>query len=635
MKDNITKKTSWFVSTDQCTYSGLAVTYPESIRCSEPESDFHADIAKLGKRIILVKAYGYVSSQAESELLSFIDDYIARRFEPEQKVIYLEDYLGVTGADSEARKTYITYLKDSEDFIAVVFYGLAPILKISFNLAKKLHIYASRAHAVHTYYQAIDLAFKLIREHDQSQVMIETKTGFTTASETHTPGNAGPASRPGLFGRVFRKIKEKNPFFSDKAKKQLINNYSEELIKYIASIDWQKPGICPPERDFYDGVSSKKMFDVISFVKSEIDSMVEERTDAEAVLREGETRYRLLIKYAKAGIIEYDYKIDRIVDVNDELLKITGYSRQELLSQAPAEFLTEESKIRFLERLSKIMSGEPVPQDVVYQGVGKNGEIQWFLLNENITYQNGQPDQANIVITEITKLKKTENKLIEYQEKLKRLSIRLSMVEEDQRRSMASHLHEAIGQELFVMQLQLNEFEKSISNQDLLPSLKKMKAQLLKIIQETKNLTFDLSPPVLYDFGFKEALKVLAETIENKHHIIVETYFEGEMDALRDEIKIILYRNLKELIHNTVKHAEAEKITISLKNSDSWLYVELRDNGIGFDAVNYMEETSSHDGFGLFDIKEKLNHLNGSLVIDSAPGEGTFISMQVPLQMCN
>ncbi len=238
---------------------------------------------------------------------------------------------------------------------------------------------------------------------------------------------------------------------------------------------------------------------------------------------------------------------------------------------------------------------------------------------------------ANVVITDITPLKQTENNLLEYQDKLKHLSIRLSLVEEDQRRGMASQLHETIGQELFVMRLQLAAYEKTIDNPIFLKPLEPIKNQLLKIIKETKSLTFDLSPPVLYDFGLREAVETLSRNIESKHQIRVQTCFEGEMDEVKDEIKAILYRNIKELMHNTIKHANADSIQIRLENADGRLRVLFRDDGVGFDAARYANGTSFANGFGLFDIREKLNHLGGQLKIGATPGQGTVIRMEVPL----
>jgi len=634
MSNKQSKKPAWFMSTDRCAHSGLALTHPEEFVSSYPESNFHANFVKLGNNMLMQKSYGYADSPSESELIAFIDGFIAKHFKSESRIVYIEDYSGLTGVAAESRKKFITYFKNNDFVIGMVLYQLPPIFKISFNLAKKLHITAAKAHAVYTYEQAFDLAKRIIDQGSDSHISDDNQSVGVPGNENRLP----EAVRSGIFGffsRLFAKLKAGGLFFTQKARQNLAQKYSEELIKYIAAIDWRTPGLHPAGNLLSDDIGSKKVFDAISFVKSEVDLLMEERGTAEAVIKESEARYRLLLKHAKAGFLEYDYVTDRIISVNDEFIQMTGYPEHELLEMAPLKLLTPESQKIFINRLNQLQSGEPISQDIVYQGFTKNNDIRWWLLNSNVIFEKNRPVGANVVLTDITKLKHTEKQLLEYQEKLKRLSIRLSMIEEDQRRSMASHLHETIGQELFVLQLQLNTFEKSIDNPELLSSLTKIKKQLLKIIKETKSLTFDLSPPVLYDFGFEEALKALAEMIESKHDIHVETCFEGEMDAFEDEIKVILYRNVKELLHNSVKHAVAENIIMRLKGSPSGLNVELRDDGVGFDADHYINDTAAHEGLGLFDIKEKLNHLGGRLTIDSKPGQGTSICMRVPLNLKN
>jgi len=102
------------------------------------------------------------------------------------------------------------------------------------------------------------------------------------------------------------------------------------------------------------------------------------------------------------------------------------------------------------------------------------------------------------------------------------------------------------------------------------------------------------------------------------------------MDAISDEIKIIVYRCLKELIHNTVKHACAKNIHVRLENDAGGLRVAYQDDGVGFDPDGGGIGPSV-EGFGLFDIREKIGHLGGDLVIDSRPGQGIDIRMNVPL----
>jgi len=141
---NLKRKLSWFMSTDRCHYSGLAITHPETLVCSDPESNFNADIAKLGNNVLLLKSYGYSTSLTGSELVAFIDDFISKHFKSESGIVYIEYYSAIPGAAAESRKKYITYFKNNDFLIGMILYRLPPIFKISFNLAKKLHIYAAR-----------------------------------------------------------------------------------------------------------------------------------------------------------------------------------------------------------------------------------------------------------------------------------------------------------------------------------------------------------------------------------------------------------------------------------------------------------------------------------------------------------
>ncbi len=637
MRKNKIQKPSWFMTTDRCPYSGLAITRPETIDCSDSENDFHADIAMLGEHMLLVKSYGYVSASAESRLLAFLADFVSRQFNPEVRIVYIEDYADLTGGDADSRRQYLAFFKQREFIIAGIIYNVPSIYKISFNLFKKMNIHSSRGHAVNSYAEAVTLGLKLLDQNkaDHGQIVPSSVAGADRLYNKSGSFYSIPVSQvTGWIRRVFAWLNGINPFFTQKARHQFKKQISEELIRYIASIDWQTPGMPPPEKTLIQELSTKKIFDAISFVKSEIDTMMEERAESEAVLRESETRYRLLVTHAKAGFLEFDYVNSQIISVNDEFVRMTGYSESELLGRDPMELMTEESQNMLKQRRSQVITEQSVPQDVIYQIITKDNERRWLLLNSNVTYHNNYPEKASVVVTDITQFKETEHRLLEYQEKLKRLSVRLSMVEEDQRRSMASRLHETIGQELFVMQLQIAAFEKSIDNPALFPGVKQINDQLLKIIKETKSLTFDLSPPVLYDLGFSEAMTTLAQIVKQKHNIDMKTAFEGDMDVIDNEIKVILYRNIKELIHNTIKHAKAQNISIRFKNCRSQLYVEFRDDGIGFDAAGDIGAMSTHEGFGLFDIREKLNHLGGRLLINSTPGQGASVSMQVPLNVC-
>jgi len=221
--------------------------------------------------------------------------------------------------------------------------------------------------------------------------------------------------------------------------------------------------------------------------------------------------------------------------------------------------------------------------------------------------------------------------LVRYQSKLKQLSIELSKSEESQKRHLASRLHEGVGQELFVAQLKLNELEKALDDPEHQHQLDEIREQILRSIKEVKGVTYDLSPPVLYDLGLKEAVQSLAKSIESKYHLPVKVRFSGPLGSINDEIKIITYRVMKEIVQNTVKHARAGFVDIIINNDNNTLNVDVTDNGGGFDAEGMIVSQYTSDGFGLFDVREKINHLGGQLTIRSTPGSGTRISLNIPV----
>ncbi|RJP87114.1 MAG: PAS domain-containing sensor histidine kinase [Desulfobacteraceae bacterium] len=527
----------------------------------------------------------------------------------------------------EYSQKYIAYFKDSGIFSVGIFYNLSSLFKISFTISKRLHIYDNHAHAVNKYPQAIELALKLHHQSDLDHPLNQDASTSLQAADIQSEDRG----LLGFLNPVFKKVKKGFKLSVFRLANQIgsapVNLYSEELIDYIESIDWQKTSILPEKRSLFENTSYRKAFDAISFIKSEIDTLMQERDAAEKILRENEHRYRQLVEHANAGILEFDFRTGKTISANDSLLAITGHARQEILTMNPTDFLTEEGKKQVTTIVSRLQSGDSMLPGFACQIKTKNNEEKWIYLNANIIGHDHQPQKVNVILTDINQLKETESKLLEYQAKLKRLAIQLSMSEENQRRHLASQLHNGVTQELFVMHLRLKKLEKYFSDEEHLEEIKRIQQDLLKTIKETRTVTFDLSPPILFDLGFREAIESLAKEIESKHHLKVKTHFAGKLDNINDETKIILYRNIKEVIHNAVKHAKADMVDIKMKKTRNALTVDVKDNGVGFDKT----QKDRQGGYGLFDMREKINHLGGRLSIMSTPGSGTMVSISVPL----
>ena len=141
----------------------------------------------------------------------------------------------------------------------------------------------------------------------------------------------------------------------------------------------------------------------------------------ENALRGSEERYRQLLNHAPAGIYEVDFLRRTFVSVNDVMCEYTGYTKEELLSLSPFDILTAESKISFMERMTKVFSGEKVADTVEYKIKGKNGREFWVLLNTKLVYENGVPKGATAVVHDITERKLAEEAIRRSEEKYRLL----------------------------------------------------------------------------------------------------------------------------------------------------------------------------------------------------------------------
>jgi PAS domain S-box-containing protein len=609
------EKPAWFINAAQCPVSGLPIVDAASMTGSNPEIPYCGEMARMGDRIYLLKASGFVTASQMTESLAFAEDFIRRTFDTSSGLVVIEDYSLVKGADIEARKQYFEFFRRRDFFIGGVLYNMKPLLKISFNLARRFHFRNDRVYAVDTYARAVSIALKILEEHPAPARRQTVDRKFDQNAENRLPP-----------GQAIIEDEER-----DVSKGNILKRYADALLAYIEVIDWEKdgsPAIDPAiAADPYLG----KVINAISMIKVEIDTLLQERMAAEKILAESEKMFRHLVEHAHAGIFTYDHPSGTIIRANDAFLSILGRERDAVVGHSPLDFMAPESRALFKERWAALLAGEPISSATEYQFVSKSGQIKWALINTHVTHRNGKADSADVIITDISYLKQIEIELLEYQIKLKGLSIKLSMTEEAQRRELASQLHDRVSQELFVAHLQLAAFEKTLNDPEQIQALAGIKDQIVSVIRETKTLTFDLSPPVLFDLGFAEAVESLAVSTRAKHGLNVQTAFQGEMDQIDVGIKIIYYRNIKELIHNVVKHAAARNIEIRITNSRSSLTAELIDDGAGFDIRDPSGQADLQTGYGLFDIREKISHLGGSINIWSSPGTGTHVRMTIPL----
>ena len=232
---------------------------------------------------------------------------------------------------------------------------------------------------------------------------------------------------------------------------------------------------------------------------------------------------------------------------------------------------------------------------------------------------------------EISERLKAEEAIRHSQAQLRRLATELTLAEERERRAIASNLHDHIGQALAVVRTRLRQMQSSAMFSGMEKDIEDTLELLDQTIQGTRTLTFEISPPVLYDLGLEPALQWLCRQFQQKHGLRAEMTSEGSGQPVPDDLQITIFRSVQELLLNAVKHARASSVQVHLARLPAALRVEVRDNGEGFDVSREAASMDDHGGFGLFSIRERLRVLGGALEVSSSPGRGAVFTLDVPL----
>ncbi len=225
---------------------------------------------------------------------------------------------------------------------------------------------------------------------------------------------------------------------------------------------------------------------------------------------------------------------------------------------------------------------------------------------------------------EIRKQVHATRKIKEHQVQLQKMSSQLAEVEEQERKAIADDLHDSVTQTLAmsISMFKTMKIPEHVQNARITLDL------LEQSLTNIRSLTFQLSSPLLYDVGLEAALEWLCEDVSTKNDIHIEfKNFITPTLTLNDTQKVSLYRMSRELIINIIKHARADKASMTLSLNQGRLTVCVKDNGMGFDR----SRVSKGDGFGLFSISERINILEGDMEIDSVKGEGSAIYLRVPV----
>ncbi len=349
-------------------------------------------------------------------------------------------------------------------------------------------------------------------------------------------------------------------------------------------------------------------------------------------LRETEERFQKIFEEAAIGMALMDLT-GHLLDANPAFLNMLGYNKSEVIRKSFKDFIHPED-IRISARLFRELGeGKRDSYSRENRYLHKENRGVWGQVTVSVLRgAGGVPQFAIAMIADITDRKQAEEDIRTYQEQLQSLASELSLTEERERRRLATDLHDHIGQALALSKIKLGVLQKTVIVENQAKSLGEVRELIEQMIQDTRSLTFELSLPVLYELGFEAAVEWYAKHVRAQHGIKVDVQQDMLPIPMDDEIKVLLFRSVRELMINIVKHAKARNARVTIRRAGDDVNIEVEDDGVGIKDVRRDHRLKSNGGFGLFSIRERLHYLGGQVQVESENTQGTRITLIVPLQ---
>jgi PAS domain S-box-containing protein len=343
-----------------------------------------------------------------------------------------------------------------------------------------------------------------------------------------------------------------------------------------------------------------------------------------------QTRFKTIFDRSCLGKKFIDENL-KITKVNNALVELLGYTRNELVGSRITDIAHPDFVESWKTLQHELWSNKKPSFSIDTCIVKKDKSIIWCHIT-SILFEDNGAKLGHTVLEDITKRKTLENDIKEANNRERLFQQQLLQVtvdtQERERARIAEDLHNSLWQSLYGVTLSLDaiKLENSEQQKDNLQALKRARAVLFECISQSKRISHGLMPPILEDFGLKEAIQDIC--IHFSGSVRFKTHFTGLHKRLPKYLEIALFRIAQELIMNVIKHSGATICSLALKISKTGIVLRVEDNGRGFQILK-----DGAGGVGTPFIKNKVQILNGQMDISSKKEEGTIVNIILPQKL--
>ena len=354
----------------------------------------------------------------------------------------------------------------------------------------------------------------------------------------------------------------------------------------------------------------------------------EMRRKAEQGIVESERRYHTLAEVSPVGIFHTD-AAGSTTYVNPRWCQISGITYEKAMGNGWFEAVHPGDRDMLRRNWEEATRHQQVSVSE-YRFVRPNGSTAW-VIGQAIPERDADGAIVGYVgtTTDITDRKLAEKEMEESSQKLRQLTTHLLNIREEERKRIGREIHDELGQQLTAIKMDISWIAKKTD-----PSQEAFKTKLQNVIalldggnQSIRRILNELRPVILDDYGLLEALRWQAQQFTANTHIpVAMTASESDM-RIPEEISTCIFRIFQEALTNITRYAKATQVKVSLDIDSDSVLLNIEDNGLGFDT----ELTKTKKSFGILGMKERVASLNGRFDLSSVPGNGTRISIHIPI----
>ncbi|WP_010647637.1 sensor histidine kinase [Oceanobacillus massiliensis] len=360
-----------------------------------------------------------------------------------------------------------------------------------------------------------------------------------------------------------------------------------------------------------------EMIDVVENSKDEIFNISEEaRKEHEHLVKE--------LKITKEKVLRH-------IENGDQLEERVRFSRQRLAEVSKYFERYTEAEIREVYENTHLMQTNLAmlrQEERVLRNKRDELERRLMTLSHTIDRAEGLAGKISVILTYLQDDFRQVNEMIENAKEKQEFGLKIIEAQEDERRKISREIHDGPAQMLANILLRSELMERTVRDgtaEQAIAEIRSVREMVRSSLYEVRRIIYDLRPMALDDLGLVPTIKKYVANISDYNHLTVDFTVIGEEKRFNQKYEIAFFRLMQESIQNAIKHSGANLIQVKLEIRRDSLTMLIKDNGKGFD-----QSVKKDKSFGLIGMRERVEMLEGQLIIQSGVGKGTSIIIKVP-----